>query len=80
MNTLTIKQVPTELYKRLKQSAGLHRRSLNREAILCLERALGSHRFDPEEFLANARSLRKQLSKVFVAEKELRQAKNAGRP
>lgn len=35
--TLTLKNISDEVYKRLKTSAELHRRSLNSEVILCLE-------------------------------------------
>jgi plasmid stability protein len=40
MPTLTIKGLPDPLYPRLKQQAEAHRRSLNREIIVCLERAV----------------------------------------
>ena len=37
MATLTIKNVPEKLHKRLKESAAQHRRSINSEAILALK-------------------------------------------
>jgi plasmid stability protein len=37
MATLTVKNVPDALVRRLKQQAALHRRSLNLEVISCLE-------------------------------------------
>ncbi len=80
MATLTIKNVPEKLRKRLKESAAQHRRSVNGEAISCLERALTSSRVDPRDFLARARSLRNRMPRVFIAEKGLRAAKNEGRP
>ena len=42
--TLTLKSIPDEVYERLKASAEVHRRSLNSEAIACLESA-----FKPED-------------------------------
>ncbi len=36
MPTLNIKNVPDDLYERLKERAEVHRRSINKEAILCL--------------------------------------------
>ena len=54
MPTLTVKNIPDELYERLKQSAGEHRRSLNSEILVCLERALYSERVDPQAVLARA--------------------------
>ncbi|MGC8703572.1 MAG: FitA-like ribbon-helix-helix domain-containing protein, partial [Thiomonas sp.] len=38
--TLTLKNIPDEVYQRLKTSAEIHRRSLNSEAIVCLESVL----------------------------------------
>lgn len=79
MATLTIKNVPDELYEQLKRSAAQHRRSINSEVIVCLEKALGSRRIDPEAFLAEVRAHRKTISGVFVTDEDLRAAKNEGR-
>jgi plasmid stability protein len=80
MATLTIKNVPERLRKRLKQSAIQHRRSVNSEAILCLEKVLGTHRVDPKEFLAEVDAMRKRMPRVYITEEFLRAAKNEGRP
>jgi plasmid stability protein len=80
MATLTIKNIPEKLRERLKESAAQHRRSINGEAICCLEKALVDNRVDPEEFLARARALRARMPRVFVTERDLRAAKNQGRP
>jgi len=40
--TLTIKNVPDALYRRLKKRAAEHRCSLNSEIIACLERAIAA--------------------------------------
>ena len=42
MATLTIKNIPDEVYEQLKQRAARHRRSVNSEVIVCLEQVLGS--------------------------------------
>ena len=42
MATLTIKNIPDEVYEQLKQRAARHRRSVNSEVIVCLEKVLGS--------------------------------------
>ncbi len=38
--TLTLKNIPLHLHRQLKAQARRHKRSLNQEAILCLERAV----------------------------------------
>lgn len=60
--TLTVKNIPTELYERLKASATEHRRSLNSEILVCLERALLSERLDPAAQLARADALRERAA------------------
>ena len=79
MATLTIKNIPEELYGRLKQSAVQNRRSLNSEVIVCLEKVLASRRIDPEAFLAEVRAHRKAIPGVFVTDEFLRSAKKEGR-
>lgn len=82
MATLTIKNVPRELHRRLKKRAALHHRSINGEVIDCLERNLLSRAVDPEEFLAQVDQARERLAAetgIFVTEKDLREAKNRGR-
>lgn len=62
--TLTLKNIPDEVYERLKASAEAHRRSLNSEAITCLESVLLSGHVAAEERLARARALRDSLPKA----------------
>lgn len=61
--TLTLKNIPDEVYEKLKLSAATHRRSMNSEAIVCLEAALQASRIAPAERLARARALRAALPK-----------------
>jgi antitoxin FitA len=76
MATLTIKNVPESLYRRLKRRAAEHRRSINGEAIASLEKAVMGGRIDTREFLARARELRERMPNAFIAEKDLRAAKS----
>lgn len=49
MPTLTLKDMPARLHSTLKKRAQRNRRSLNQEALYCLERATGLLRDgDPE--------------------------------
>lgn len=79
MATMTIKNVPDDLYDQLKKSAGRHRRSINSEAIVCLEQVLRSKRVDPEALLARARRARVRSPDLFVTDDELRSAREWGR-
>ena len=59
---LTVKNIPSDLYDRLKNSAAEHRRSVNSEVIFCLEQTLRCERVDPDAFLARVDALQEQLS------------------
>jgi antitoxin FitA len=61
--TLTLKNIPDDVYDRLKLSAQAHRRSMNSEAIVCLEAALVPSRLTTTERLARVRALRSTLPK-----------------
>jgi plasmid stability protein len=80
MPTVTVKNIPDELYKRLKAFAEANRRSINSEIIICIERAVASHRIDPNEVIDNARRLRQLTAKHIITDDAFDQAKAAGRP
>ncbi len=78
--TLTLKNIPDELYERLKALASAHRRSLNGEAIVCLESVLLPHRLTPTERLARARTLRGALPRGKFRARDIDALKREGRP
>lgn len=80
MPTLTIKSMPDPLYRRLKKRAAEHRRSLNSEILVCLERAIAAEPVDPRAVLARADALRQRLRVPRLTDARLRAAKAAGRP
>jgi len=61
MTTLTLKNIPEELHRRLRESAARHHRSLNREIIALLEEKLAPQRADVEKELEAVRRLRANL-------------------
>lgn len=80
MPTITVKNIPAELYESLKERAHEHRRSINSETIVCLEQSLRTRRASPKEILAKARVLRKKTKGIFLTDEILAKAKNTGRP
>jgi len=80
MPTLTVKNIPEEIYERLKKSASAHRRSINKEVIYCIDRALGSTRLDPDVFLARLDLLQQKIHVSPLTDRVLRKAKEEGRP
>jgi antitoxin FitA len=77
--SLTLKNVPDTVYELLKAAAQQHRRSLNSQAIVCLEAVLAPPPTTPNERLARARALREALPAGFSAA-GIEAAKQAGRP
>lgn len=78
--TLTLKNIPDTVYERLKLSAQTHRRSLNSEAIVCLESVLLPTRTATAERLARARELRAALPQGKFRARDIDAAKRQGRP
>ncbi len=79
MATVTVKNIPGELYERLKTAAETHRRSINSEIIVCIENAVMSHRINPDEVLENARRLRQLTAGHRISDDEFNRAKAEGR-
>ncbi len=80
MPALTIKNIPDNLYVRLKEAAQAHHRSMNSEILYCVERTLGHHKIDVSEHIAVARSLRAKTIDHPLTDDKLIAAKNEGRP
>jgi plasmid stability protein len=77
--TLTLKNIPDSVYERLKAAAELHRRSMNSEAIVCLEAVLLPSRVAPTERLARARELRAALKPTKFLASDIDALKREGR-
>jgi len=78
--TLTLKNIPDEVYLRLRTSADTNRRSLNSEAIVCLESVLLPGRIHVSERLARARALRAALPRGKFLTQDMDAYKREGRP
>jgi plasmid stability protein len=79
MATVTVKNIPDELYERLKSVAETNRRSINSEIIMCIENVIISRRVDLDEVLDNARQLRQLTAGHPISDEEFDQAKSEGR-
>jgi len=80
MATITLKNIPDEIYLRLKQTAQRHRRSLNSEIIVCLERSLQVSAVRVEDALVTARRLRARVGGHPLSLEEITEARHIGRP
>ena len=80
MPALTIKNIPDDLYSRLKKAAQAYHRSMNSEILYCVERTLLPHKVDISEHIAVARKLRAKMAEHPLTDDDLNAAKNEGRP
>lgn len=78
--TLTLKNIPDEVYDRLEAAAKAHRRSPNSEAIVCLKSVLIPRRVAVSERLTMARGLRTALARVKFKARDIDVFKREGRP
>lgn len=79
MATLTIKNIPLEVYERLKRRAKANRRSINQEVIAVIERALETPPIDIDSTLERTRNIRELTAQYRLRDEELEQWKNEGR-
>lgn len=79
MATVTVKNIPDELYSRLKGVAEINRRSINSEIILCIEKAVNTQQINPEQILEHARHLRQLTAGYKISDEELKRGKAEGR-
>ena len=80
MPSITLKNIPEPVSLARKQRAEANRRSMNSEAIRCLELAvLQPGAESKEELLARIRQRRALLTAPFLTEQELRTMREDGR-
>jgi len=79
MATITVKDIPDELYRQLKTAAASNRRSINREIISRIEQSLRSRRVTANEILARVRLLQANYGERAVSIGEIDDARRVGR-
>ncbi len=80
MPTITVKDIPDDLYEALKKRAAAHHRSINREIIYYIEQAVLRREVNVEDALKKARAIRKRVGKVPFSQELLDEYKNQDRP
>jgi hypothetical protein len=79
MPTITVNNIPPEIYTKLKQAAEVNHHSINSEIIACIEWAVRCQPINPDLLLTNTRKLREKTAAYVIKDDELTQTKNAGR-
>lgn len=79
MATITVKNIPENIYQDLKRLAKLRHRSVNNEIIVCIEKALGKNEQDPEKIRTKIREFHKKVKGQLTLE-EIQKSIDEGRP
>lgn len=80
MPSLTLKAIPEQLIDELRRSAARHRRSLNSEVLIRLERSLHGGAVDTAAVLTRVRELRSRRSLPPLTDELIASARADGRP
>jgi plasmid stability protein len=79
MPNLTIKNLPLEVHRGLKERAVKNRRSLNSEIIEILARSFPAPAADPKKILAEIAALHRKYPGLRMTPEEIRAARLEGR-
>ena len=80
MPSITINDLPDNLYRRLKAAADAHARTLADEVVHCLEAALGRQTEDPAKRLERIRWIRARIPPEAASPEALGDAIEDRRP
>jgi plasmid stability protein len=80
MVTITVKNIPEEIYEKIKLQAKANRRSVNSEILSIIERAVQTLTpMDAQEILERARKVRKLTAHYIITNEEIDRWKKEGR-
>ncbi len=80
MPNITVRDIPEEIYQKIKQEAVANKRSINSEILYGLEQNYGTSPQNKQVMLENVRRVRaKTKGRIYLTETEITKAKNEGR-
>ncbi|MCI5130996.1 MAG: DNA-binding protein [Candidatus Electrothrix sp. EH2] len=79
MPSLTIKNIPSDLYNDLQRAAAQHRKTISSHIVDCLKAVMHQGTV-AEQNLKRIQQIRSEIASDPVTEKEIEQAINEGRP
>lgn len=77
--SITIRDIPDEVYAKIKERAELNHRSVNSEVVVYLKRLVQNQRRNPEELINRAEQIKKK-GKGELKMVEIQHAIDLGRP
>jgi plasmid stability protein len=79
MANVTVKNIPDDLYARLKVAAAKNRRSINSEIIVCIEEHLMYRRVPAEQVLDRVRQIRSAMRPTEMTIEQIDNSRREGR-
>jgi antitoxin FitA len=79
MATITVKNIPDDLYQKLKNTASSNHRSVNNEVINCIENMVRSRKINPYDFVNQIDRFYENIEAPFLTDEKLEEYKEAGR-
>lgn len=76
--SITIRDIPDDIYEKLKKKAELHHRSVNSQVIFYLGQMVSSQSIDHDELIERAKKIKKQ-AKGSLSMNEIQKAIQQGR-
>ena len=74
MASITVKNIPADLYERLKQRAKVNHRSINSEIIICIEEAVLNQRLDLRESTEGERMVKEKTKGYQIVKDDFSKA------
>ena len=79
MVTVTIKNIPEQVYERIKAQAKINHRSINGEILSILEQAISIPPIDVKATLERTRKIRELTAHYVITDEEMSKWKKEGR-
>ncbi len=79
MVTVTIKNIPEQIYERIKAQAKINHRSINGEILSILEQAISIPPIDVKATLERTRKIRERTAHYVITDEEMSKWKKEGR-
>lgn len=79
MPAITLKNIPDELYTKIKKSAEINYRSINSEILFRLKSSISQKKPEVDYLLSQIHAINKNLKIPILTDKFIDKAKNEGR-
>ena len=80
MLSITLKNIPENLYDEIKRSAVDNYRSINCEILIRLNQSLSAEKRNPDAIIADIEKMQSRINIPPLTDVFINQAKNEGRP